>query len=394
MRIHLAASLVGVLALSACAFEDGLGGEDDLEIGSTANAVINLQGVNLQGVNLQGVNLQGVNLQGVNLQGVNLQGVNLQGVSLSSVTISGTYITGWRWNSTNGWWELRKTDQYLIYYNNQYYGPYMTGLEDSRFTGALSNGKSASLRIAPKTSGGIRVDPTTNSMVNTAYQSNSDVWQYKVQILADDGAWYNMCPGDGYGTIIAGSWSTSGAYSSGGYTYACTSGVISKCISQWGYKPWRSLGDSSKTIRNLQPLHQACTRAARADYCGDGIPHTENGTKVDMFDSYGFNQPETYDGLQDDEATYCSWTGTCHIWTWHGEAVFTNAGAVRVGSAGRLATSTDIYGDVTLDTGFGDLTCSPTQISSSLLDTVNEIKSYATPSIGILSRTDAYIKGG
>lgn len=34
-------------------------------------------------------------------------------------------------------------------------------------------------------------------------------------------------------------------------------------------------------------LHQACIRAVRADYCGDGIGNTENGTLIDLFDRYG-----------------------------------------------------------------------------------------------------------
>jgi hypothetical protein len=34
-------------------------------------------------------------------------------------------------------------------------------------------------------------------------------------------------------------------------------------------------------------LHQTCTRLARADYCGDGVPHTENGTLIDVFDPAG-----------------------------------------------------------------------------------------------------------
>jgi hypothetical protein len=40
---------------------------------------------------------------------------------------------------------------------------------------------------------------------------------------------------------------------------------------------------------SLHGLHLACTRAARADYCGDGTPHTREGVLVRMTDARGFN---------------------------------------------------------------------------------------------------------
>jgi hypothetical protein len=35
---------------------------------------------------------------------------------------------------------------------------------------------------------------------------------------------------------------------------------------------------------------------ARADYCGDGVPHTQNGTPIDMFDGQGIQSPESVPG--------------------------------------------------------------------------------------------------
>lgn len=37
----------------------------------------------------------------------------------------------------------------------------------------------------------------------------------------------------------------------------------------------------------LRELHQACVRAARADYCGDGRSYTADGTLIDLWDAYG-----------------------------------------------------------------------------------------------------------
>ena len=74
-------------------------------------------------------------------------------------------------------------------------------------------------------------------------------------------------------------------------TVACTSGVLAKCV-RWGYKPWKKVGEIS-----LRDYHQACTRMARADYCGNGISHTEDGTVIDVYDRLKIQQPETDSGL-------------------------------------------------------------------------------------------------
>jgi hypothetical protein len=80
----------------------------------------------------------------------------------------------------------------------------------------------------------------------------------------------------------------------GGYTFACTTGVVAKCARTWGYKPWKRLQDGFGELIDIRPMHQACTRAARADYCGDGISHTRDGTMIDMFDAHGFNRRERH----------------------------------------------------------------------------------------------------
>lgn len=63
-------------------------------------------------------------------------------------------------------------------------------------------------------------------------------------------------------------------------TLACRGGAIAKCV-EWGYLPWEH-GDH----------HQACTRAVRADYCGDGVPHTIDGLVIHVLDALGIQAPE------------------------------------------------------------------------------------------------------
>lgn len=67
----------------------------------------------------------------------------------------------------------------------------------------------------------------------------------------------------------------------GRFTFACENGAIAKCIS-WGYKPW-----AQRDGKPLTELHQACTRMARADYCGNGRSHTHQDTTIDIYDRMG-----------------------------------------------------------------------------------------------------------
>ncbi|MEZ4452690.1 MAG: ADYC domain-containing protein [Nannocystaceae bacterium] len=72
-------------------------------------------------------------------------------------------------------------------------------------------------------------------------------------------------------------------------TFACHGAVLAKCV-EWGYRPWAtgtkcdSQGQNCTSV-DLLNYHQACTRLARADYCGDGTAHTQNGTLIDVYDA-------------------------------------------------------------------------------------------------------------
>lgn len=137
------------------------------------------------------------------------------------------------------------------------------------------------------------------------HSDNSDIWLYEVHYFTgqDDQAWANACREGENGEIarglfVEGQWSADGERTEGGYTFSCPNGVIAKCARSWGYAPWRTLEADDGRAVSLQPLHQACTRAARADYCGDGISRTKDGTVIDMFDRYSFNVRERGSGLQ------------------------------------------------------------------------------------------------
>lgn len=137
-------------------------------------------------------------------------------------------------------------------------------------------------------------DTGTNTMPQQG--DNSDIWLYRVEyaLPAAPGEWHNACAGNSpdMGIFVNGRWSADGTWHPGGWTFSCPSGVIAKCVRGWGYKPWKTLHSPVCGDVDLQPLHQACTRAARADYCGDGTSYTREHTLIDMFDTCGLNVRE------------------------------------------------------------------------------------------------------
>jgi hypothetical protein len=127
---------------------------------------------------------------------------------------------------------------------------------------------------------------------------NSDIFNYDVRVVdvldaSGNPEW--LCPAGQTAIALAGSWQATGEYvpSTTQFTFACTNGVIAKCT-RWGYRPYdRAQRDNDPTPNNqvsLAPYHQACVRAAMADYCGNGTSMTKNGTLVDVFDYFSNNE--------------------------------------------------------------------------------------------------------
>jgi ADYC domain len=104
------------------------------------------------------------------------------------------------------------------------------------------------------------------------------------------GAWTPYCLPDRHGRSraipVEGTWDARGNWSAGdgAITFACTNGAIGKCM-RFGYRPWKEAGG-----RSLRDHHLACVRMVRADYCGDGTPHTRDGTRINMYDPLGIQE--------------------------------------------------------------------------------------------------------
>lgn len=112
------------------------------------------------------------------------------------------------------------------------------------------------------------------------------LYDLSVQLPGSDG-WRKLCEPDPQGRTTAipvpGSWAedlfVDGA--AGEFSFA-SAGARGKCL-HLGYLPW----DRTEEGESMTPYHAACTRMMRADYCGDGTPHTVIGTKVQLFDRAG-----------------------------------------------------------------------------------------------------------
>ena len=139
--------------------------------------------------------------------------------------------------------------------------------------------------------------------IDDAYQETEaglqDIWWYKTSYKSESDSSYSPVCTNAVGAVDAGVF-LAGMYwdettgnridQPDSFTFACADGVLAKCTHA-GYRPWAT-GTSCKRAGStkdcktvaLKDHHQACTRMLRADYCGDGVPHTLDGTVLDIFD--------------------------------------------------------------------------------------------------------------
>ena len=114
----------------------------------------------------------------------------------------------------------------------------------------------------------------------------------------DNGSWYNICDNGEKAFPVHGRWNkTTAAHSDDGnwFTFACRGAALAKCV-EFGYPQWGEADETYNSVtktRSLRKWHQACTRMVRADYCGDGTSHTEDGTTIDVWDALDIMTEDT-----------------------------------------------------------------------------------------------------
>lgn len=228
--------LFALTLCSACAAEPA----PSPQTGTTDQDMISLNGTSLSGTSLTGNGVSGTSLTGLAITGVNVTGTSAASTPVSTRTGSAAPWSG-------------------------------AQLVGSTWTATTSASSSIKLRIDAATAG---------------TGANTDLWFYTVSYQTSSG-WSPLCGLDSanhpvQAIAVAGTWGPQGtdaaAYvqSASQFTVACRAKTIAKCV-ELGYKTFDGYADQL----------QACVRLLRADYCGDGTPHTVDGTTLNLFDDVG-----------------------------------------------------------------------------------------------------------
>jgi ADYC domain-containing protein/pentapeptide repeat protein len=346
-----------------------------------------LNGAQLNGPQLNGPQLNGAQLNGAQLNGAQLNGAQLNGLALSGVSVSdGNFsaytniighsascahsegVTGTALASSCSPCATRicQYDSYCCTYSwdsicqseanseTQCTSYHMTGanLVGTWFPATIYNSDNTSRTVWLWIYGSRYNAYTGKTAYNIDYWTDAYYDQYGVYHA---GTWYNnLCPSydkdTSYGTgssngynealMVAGTWESrfgkffsrfnSAAYFGGGkipgapsgsFTFACRDqGALAKCLERDRISDTRA-GDT----------YTACVRMTRADFCGNGLSFTQDGTQIDVSDNWS---GQTLD------------TSGYYIW----EAYWSAKGATAVLSSAigdlRHAASTSPYGAI------------------------------------------------
>ena len=265
MRVHASVLVSLSLLLGAC----GPIARNDVSLPATSHTSRALSATN-------GGTLNGRSLNGGTLNGGTLNGSDLGGV-LVRLSFVGARVRG---NATLDYGELRGT---------RFYGRHSSAVFEgdefllADFPGHLGDGGTVRIRIAQMTK---------------ADAPNADLDLYWPEHLeTSTGQWKPACYDQYTGAPtwavpVSGYWDFRQGVPGGGdkiedpgsFTFACLNGAIAKCV-MWGYRPWATYNGTS-----LAPYHQTCTRVVRADYCGDGMTHTVNGMRINLYDNLNIQQ--------------------------------------------------------------------------------------------------------
>lgn len=179
--------------------------------------------------------------------------------------------------------------------------PTYTELTGPELQGATLRAQAMNASTSPPTAEWLQFRIAHVAPERPEHAGYGDTWLYTVeQYVEETGAWSNICPedadGDAAALPVGAVFDPTGARveSTTQFTFACTSGAIAKCY-RWGYKPWLAHPDGPEVMPNI---HWACTRMARADYCGDGTSHTQDGTLINVWDTLSAPGPfQTRDSI-------------------------------------------------------------------------------------------------
>jgi hypothetical protein len=230
------------------------------------NKIIGVK-IHLIGRDLNGIDLNGKELDGLRVAYVNLDNIQLDGQIVEKAKLEQTVFSG----KLAGNKKVKRTD-----------------FIGSVFEATLTDSDTLLLSI--------------DDIQKHDDKMHRDVYRYLVSYNTAD-SWEPLCGYDEdnqpvYAIPLKGRWIFEEGVAAGGskiedegvFTFACQGYVLAKCV-EAGYKPWDKAlvckPHQGCHIISLADHHQACTRLLRADYCGDGTPHTQDNIWINMYDDFG-----------------------------------------------------------------------------------------------------------
>jgi uncharacterized protein YjbI with pentapeptide repeats len=268
--------------LLGCAPATSSDGGADAEPGLEATSGVDLPesaGLSPAGISINGISINGISINGISINGISINGPQINNVTLQKVALAGAMLseTGFS-NVTLSEVELEAS----IFSGKKPDGTNLSGDEmlGVSFWGELANGTRRRLRIESR---------------SELSSPGGDVSAYDVTYASSEGR-KHLCGLDAEGEPVLaipinGAWNYEQGFPGASgfvpapahFTFACRGAAIAKCV-ELGYQPWESAPNGSGDRTDYLV---ACTRAIRADYCGDGTPHTVNGTNINLYDDIG-----------------------------------------------------------------------------------------------------------
>jgi len=260
-KISGVGAILGVFGMLASAACDGVEAADVPADGEIAHRSIIDNATVLNSAAINGWSMNGWSMNGWSMNGWSMNGWSMNGWSMNGVVLSGSTFTG-----------TVQVDGQPVTVNG-------TGFIGSQVV--LGRG-------------GVQYTLRFDDIYKDPAKPNGDVYFHKVSVRdPNTNVWSSLCR-DSLGNpaeaiALRNHWDpVTGARinDANAVTLACRGAVLAKCV-EWGYRPWATVNDcksGSCTQVSLADHHQACTRMARADYCGDGTPHTFNNTPIDIYD--------------------------------------------------------------------------------------------------------------
>jgi hypothetical protein len=207
----------------------------------------------------------GISSNGVSYNGFRLNGFRLNGFRLNGFRLNGIFLGGLL---------AAETEDSLVQFDSAALG------SGTDIEGVVEDDSVALMRIT-----------------STTWDSSIQNYLYVVKSWDGD-SWEPACGLDSGGQPVkaiamSDRWDLingNRVFDSTKFTFACTNAALGKCV-MWGYPRWLNKQEckSGSGCKNqaLAYWHEACQYMVRADYCGNGLSHTKNGTTIDVYDPLG-----------------------------------------------------------------------------------------------------------